>query len=460
MGMLDSYEKLMSHLIEQDLFYGSVLIRKGSFLLYFKNHGFTSIETQQHIDDRTNFELASVSKPFTAMAIMILMEQGRLTYEDPVEWYLPELPYKAITVRHLLNHTSGLPDYMLLFHEHWDKSKIATNMDVLRLLAEFKPASLFEPGTKWEYSNTGYVLLALIIERVSGGSYSNFLKKHIFDTVGMNDTRVSTFMPGRSRDVRDALGYLRTEEGFVLPEDSEETSYVRYLGGIYGDGTVRSTPRDLLAWDRALYDHSLVQEETWLEAIQPTSLPDGSSAEYGFGWIVYQTEELGRIVSHGGSWPGYSTTLIRYIDKDACIIYLSNAPGSVEVEQGIVEALECILYDKPYELPQRPVEPDYISVAPEILQAYVGTYELDGGTPLYIQLDGEDLYIQVEGQSKFLLRAVKETEFVIQSVQVTGKVVFVREANSTAVNELVIHQGMEFRAVRVGSSEQEGEEAL
>jgi len=434
------------YLIDQNLFQGSVLVRKGDHFLFRKQYGMANLSAGQRIEEGTVFELASVSKPFTSLAIMILQEKGMLSYEDSLSRYVPELPYPGVTVRNLLNHTSGLPDYTELFHKYWDRSKTAANSDVVQLLSHYRPAPLFLPGENWAYSNTGYVLLALIIEQVSGLTFHEFLDRYIFQKLGMSNTFVAASTPEKRINNQAALGYIRVAEDRLVPSDElEETDYVTYLGGIYGDGMIRSTPWDLHLWDQALSQYSLVAKKTWDEAVLPTMLPDGTRIDYGFGWQLHADEELGSIVSHGGSWPGFSTSMIRYADRDATIIYLSNAPQEVEIEQQVILAMENILFGKAYEKPVKKEMPNYISVAPELLKHYEGIYRLEDGTKVSICREGLQMYLQVEGQNRFLLRAVAENEFLIKDVN--GKIRFLRSEQGD-VRELIIDQGAEYRAAR------------
>ncbi len=158
---------------------------------YYKNcKGDLKIDNQESLNENTLFDLASCSKPFTAMSIMILQEQGKLNYSDNIEKFLPDFPYKDITIENLLTHTSGLPDYMELFEKNWDKSKIATNKDVLELLMKYKPKMSFKPGKQYEYCNTGYAVLSSIIEKISGQSFKDFMSDSIFKPLGMNRTQV------------------------------------------------------------------------------------------------------------------------------------------------------------------------------------------------------------------------------------------------------------------------------
>ncbi len=173
-------------------FSGVVLVADHGKPLYHQAFGFANAEAKQNVDTASVFELASVSKQFTAMLVVMLNEEGKLKYDDPVEKYLPGLPYQGITIRHLLNHTSGLPDYQQLMDEKWDKSKVATNEDILLYLKKFHPPVFFLPGEKYKYSNTGYVLLGSIVEKASGRGFVEFCRERIFNPLAMTSTNIRT----------------------------------------------------------------------------------------------------------------------------------------------------------------------------------------------------------------------------------------------------------------------------
>lgn len=271
------------------------------------------------------FELASLSKAFTAMSVMMLKVEGKLAYDDPVEKFIPGLPYPGITIRHLLTHTSGLPDYEKVMDAHWDKAKIAHNADIIAAYKQYKPARAFAPGDKYEYSNGGYVLLASVVEKASGQDFAAFVRARIFKPVGMADTDIRTPADWDRID-RFALGYVRPKQGgdYVRASSLPDASYSAYLAGRYGPGRVSSTAGDLLKWDRALYTDTLIPKAEMEEAYKPMKLNDGTLSQYGFGWMLGRDPVLGRIARHTGHNPGYANHIIRFIDKDITIIVLTN----------------------------------------------------------------------------------------------------------------------------------------
>lgn len=323
-------------------FSGVVLIAEKGKPVYKKAFGYKRFETKDPITTSSIFELASVSKQFTAMTIMMLKEAGKLGYDDPVEKYIPGLPYPGITIRHLLNHTSGLPDYQNVMDQHWDKRKVADNSDNITYLIKYHPARLFEPGAKYTYSNTGYMLLASIAEKASGQEFIEFCRKRIFKPVGMTHTDIRTRQEKLARpDVAWGHMYIAEKKRYVQADSFPQFNYAIWLGNRKGPGRISSTADDLLKWDRTLYTNKLVSQQTLADAFAPAPLNDGSSTSYGFGWELSKSDKLGKIVWHDGDNPGYKTQITRYIDTDKTVIVLCN--NAHEKLPTILKAIDALL---------------------------------------------------------------------------------------------------------------------
>jgi len=324
-----SIDSIMTSIVDTAKFNGNILVARGGKVVYQKSFGMADFYTKAELNDSSLFELASVSKQFTAMGIMMLKEQGRLAYEDDVKRYIPELPYEGMTIRHFLTHTSGIPAYEENF-EGWDSNAIAFNEDMINLLAKKKPSVLFTPGEKWEYSNTAYAMLATIIERVTKKSYADFLQENIFTPLNMKRTRVFNTRRSTKEVIPNyAFGFVYSDslKKYVLPDSLPSLHYVYTLDGIVGDGTVNSTTTDLLVWDQALYTEKLVKQTTLQDAYTPVKLKNDSTFNYGFGWGIEKDSILGKTVQHSGGWPGYVTYIKRYLEKNYCIILLTNNEG-------------------------------------------------------------------------------------------------------------------------------------
>lgn len=320
------FDTLFTSLAQKGSFNGNVLIAEKGQIVFQKSYGLAIEEQKISLNANSVFELASVSKQFTAMAVVLLQKQGKLKYEDRISKYIPTLDfYGDITIAHLLYHQGGLPDYMDLFEEKWDKSKFATNADVIQMLSTHKLEALFKPGVKYEYSNTGYALLATIIEVSSGKTYGDFLKQHIFKPLGMKHTLVyrSRFAPQRIKNY--AMGYEVDSMGVKgLMDDKGKMFFTYYLDGIVGDGMVNATAGDLLKWDRALYGNTLIQDSDRALIFEPGKTSDGKPTKYAFGWMIDQLEDYGKIANHSGGWSGYVTFIERHLDTDKTIIVLQN----------------------------------------------------------------------------------------------------------------------------------------
>lgn len=354
-------------------FNGNVLVAKGGKMIYQQALGYADYTSGSRLNDSSVFELASVSKQFTAMGIMICQEKGWLKYDDKIKRFFPNLPYENITVRHLLTHTSGLPSYEDQMEKKWDRKKIAHNQDVLDLLTNEKDTLLFQPGSKWVYSNTGYTLLASIIEKVSGLSYPDFMTKNIFQPLGMTHTFIySTRRTTGKIPSNYALGFVFVDslKRYILPDSIASLDMVYYLDGIVGDGCVNSTTGDLFTWQKALFGNKLVSQSSTDLMFSPLvqQSPRDTNTFYGFGVGIQTRTPQGKVISHTGGWPGYRTLMAHRVGPDETIIILSNN----ETNNGLLRAgIESILNGDTLVMPY---EHKVKSIDPSLLDRYVGKY--------------------------------------------------------------------------------------
>ena len=327
----------------------AVLVVRNGKPVFRRGYGVTDLRTLHPIDAQTNFRLASFTKQFTAMCIMLLVHDGKLRYDDHLTGIFPEFPAygKSITVRNLLNHTSGLRDYEdILMKQYPDtpEDKIPQILDagVLKLL-EQQSAGDFPAGSKWEYSNSGYALLAMIVEKVSGEPFGEFLHERIFAPLKMNDTLA--FEKGKNEVPRRAYGHTR-EKNVWRQTDQSPTS------AVLGDGGIYSSIDDLAKWDRALREHGLLSESEMKPALTPVQLaagpakfPDGSPVSYGFGWFLAPYKGHARM-SHDGETVGFRTTIQRFPDDNLSIIVLANR-SDVNPEELALKVADLYLREKP-----------------------------------------------------------------------------------------------------------------
>ena len=440
---IQKIDSLLNVLFTEKSINGNILIAEKGTVLYKKSFGLANETTQEKLNENSIFELASISKQFTAMAIAILKEKGKLSYDDKLTKFFPELyTYDTITIKNLVQHTSGLPDYMELMGGLFDKSKIATNKDMIAMLAQQRPNLMFEPNTKWEYSNTGYALLGSIIEKASGMSYGDYLKKAIFSPLKMTNTFVYTRRYAPKKVSNYAYGYVYNDslKKYVLPDDFYATKEVIWLDGIVGDGTVNSTVNDLLKWDRALYTDKLLTKAGMDQVFEVGTLNDGSKTQYGFGWMIEQNKDFGKLASHSGGWAGYKTFIDRHIDNDKTIIVLQNHD---EVKLP-VKSIRSILYNQLLEV--KKVRKD-ITLTNEQLQKFVGVYEIQQGFEMRITVENNQLYTQLTGQSPFPLFAETDTLFFLKVVD--AQLQFEKDEKGGVSSAILLQNGNKIEAKKI-----------
>lgn len=377
----------------QGQFQGSVLIAAQDTVLYQQSFGVADESTGRLLNDSSVYELASVSKQFTAMAILLLEEKGKLKLTDSLRHFFPELPYPGVTVQHLVYHTGGLPDYLLLVKDNTPRGITVNNQDLIRLLARLQVKAVFPPGEKWEYSNTGYALLAAIVEKVSGQSYGDFLQDQVFRPLGMKHTQVYRRRYEKRTVENYAYGYVRDSAGrFILPDEHPNFSdMVVRLDGIVGDGTVNSTTGDLFRWSRALDKHLLLPAHRMQQLYTPGRLNNGEETSYAFGWLTDHLTGIGRIVNHGGGWPGYGSLIQKHLDDGKLIILLSNHDQpTLPLEQ-----VPDLIYGK------IPLPTGTITIPPGQLAEYAGTYQIFPEFTITVTAEGNQLMAQASGQAKF-----------------------------------------------------------
>lgn len=306
----------------------AVIVIRGGKVLYRRGYGLADVEAHVAVTPATNFRLASVTKQFTAMAIMMLAERGKLSFDSPLTRFFPDYPEygRQITVRQLLNHTSGLKAYEDLIPA--GQTAQVKDRDVLEMLRQ-QTSGYFAPGSDWRYSNTGYAHLAMIVEKASGMGFAAFLKKNIFGPLKMSGT--VAFEDGVSTVRNRSYGYSEKGEGFERTDQS-------LTSAVLGDGGIYSSLDDLMKWDQALYTTKLVTADTRELAWLPLVLSNGKQTHYGFGWEIGEWHGL-RTVRHGGSTVGFRTHILRVPDKEFSVIVLINRAQAKpeEIADRIVE---------------------------------------------------------------------------------------------------------------------------
>ena len=291
----------------------SVIVIRDGKVLFRHAYGLADVEAHVAATTATNYRLASVTKQFTAMSILMLAERQRLSLDDDLTRFFPDYPAygKQVTIRHLLTHTSGLRAYEDLIPA--ERTAQVHDIDVLDLLKR-QTSTYFAPGSEWRYSNTGYAHLALIVEKASGMRFAAFLKKNIFDPLHMAGT--VAYEEGVSTVRNRAYGYTERAGAFERTDQSVTSA-------VLGDGGIYSSVEDLFRWDQALYTTRLVRAETLQAAFTPALLTNGTKTAYGFGWEIGEYKGL-KTVRHGGSTVGFRTHICRIPEKRFTVIVLVN----------------------------------------------------------------------------------------------------------------------------------------
>jgi CubicO group peptidase (beta-lactamase class C family) len=332
--IISGLDSIFACRVKETCFNGCVLLAKRGRVIYKKAMGFSDHENKKMLDLNSSFQLSSTSKPFTATAVLILMERGKLSLNDSIQKFIPNFPYRGITVRMLLCHRSGLPNYMYFASDYFkDKDKLLSNQDIVDCMIREQPARDAAPNKKFEYSNTNYLLLALIIEKVSGEKYAAFMKKNLFDPVGMHRTFVLDRM-------NDTVRIERTK-GYEGKGQKWEAAPVDMLDGVLGDKNIYSTIYDMFLFDRALYSGKLLKPGTLTEAYSGRSHEKAGKRNYGLGWRIVENENGWQGIYHNGWWHGYNSTFFRRpLDETVIVILCNHNNKSTYRIQDILQVLD------------------------------------------------------------------------------------------------------------------------
>jgi CubicO group peptidase (beta-lactamase class C family) len=326
-------DSLVNKFHTQQRFSGNILVALAGQEIFSRSVGYQDPLKKETLAKNNIFQLASVSKQFTATAIMLLSLDGKVEFEEMVTKYIPEFPYKGISLNHLLHHTSGLPNYMYLVDKYWKSPNSPNNDDVIKLLAKYKLPVFFQPGSRYDYSNTGYVILATVVQRVSGVSLNSFLQDRIFKPLGMNNTYVFSSADSTCRRMH-IDGFKALKRGYIRYQTSHND-------GPVGDKGICSTIEDMFKWDRALYQESIITKEMLDLAFMPAKDKLGRDIPYGYGFRLKQSADGERVIYHNGIWQGFRTNFHRYIESGNTIIVLNNT--SIRSNHELVSKIENIL---------------------------------------------------------------------------------------------------------------------
>lgn len=427
---LDAY---LNELSEQKRFSGSVLVAKDGQILLSKGYGMANYEHDVPNMPQTKFRLASITKQFTATAIMLFQERDLLSVTDTISKYIPDYPNgDKITIHHLLTHTSGIPN--ITSFPDYKKKKIKPHT-LERLIERFKNKPLdFEPGERFQYSNSGYMLLSYIVEKVSGQKYEVFVTENIFKPLGMNDSGFDT----SSAILKNRASGYSLENDVLVNSDYIDMSFPAGAGALY------STVEDLYRWDRALYSNKLLSKKS-IDTIffaykNVTADKKQDFPGYGYGWITRKSK--GRsIVEHSGAIEGFSNDIRRYLEEKLCVIVLGNI-ARTKAER-ISQTLAAIALGEKYEWPKKRI---VFKIDPVIYDQYIGKYKFNDNFTVNIIRQDNMLFAQQNGRAKIQLFPESETEFFQKYIDI--QVAFVKDANGK-VRQLILHDYGDHTAQKV-----------
>ncbi|MBU5427598.1 serine hydrolase [Tissierella pigra] len=428
--MTAKLNEYMKALEKNENFHGSILIAKEGSILLNEGYGFANFDQNTLNKTQTKFAIGSVTKQFTAMAIMQLSEKGLIDVNDSLSKYLPDFPNgDLITIHNLLTHSSGLVNFTELMEFYTLSSNNQTPMDILNLVKD-KPL-IFKPGEKFSYNNTNYLILGMLVEQLSNMSYEDYLQENIFNPINMNNTGISY---GKNNGLHDATAYSGYLE--VVPIDDEVL-----LRGAYGAGNMYSTTEDLYRWSEALKTEKLVNKDTMNQIFKEHIDMEGVGS-YGYGWMIIDSE-VGKIILHGGNTLGFTSSISRVVDLDLTIIVLSNV-GYYDTTT-LVNTLTSIALGGVHELPEALTEIEIKDA--DLYDKYIGEYELAPEVICTITREGNRIFAQLTGQEKFEIFPCTEDDFFYKIVD--AKITFVKDDGGNVTN-LVLHQmGQEISAIKI-----------
>ena len=418
--------------LDAGAFSGAVLIARGGKVILSKGYGMANYELDAPNTPQIKFHIASVSKSFTAAAILLLEERGLLKTTDPLSKHIPDYPSGGrITLHHLLTHTSGIPN-VNNFPDYDEKSKFPHTTAALLAMFKDKPL-VMEPGARYNYSNSNYNVLAYIIEKVSGQSYGQFLRENIFDPLGMRDT---------GHDV-DATTILKNVADGYVPVRVKDLAKAPYLDWTIktGNGSLYSTVEDLYRWDRALYTERLLKKATRERMF--TAHVEG----VGYGWFISRRHSR-RAIRMSGRSPGFGSEIARYVDEDLCVIVLSN--NYAATAGTIANDLAAVALGEKYEMPPPVVRP--VALTAQALHAYTGRYQggedfFVPGVSLNIEKKGGELQLTYSLGGVVMLLPLSETKFLDRPFWAT--LTFVRTERGEVMHIVYRSGGTDYVAKKV-----------
>ena len=422
-------DQIVQSYVSNKQFMGSVLVARGNEVLFSKGYGSANLEWEIPNTPSTKFRLGSVTKQFTAASILLLEERGKLKVDDPVKKYLPAAPaaWNKMTIFHVLTHTAGIPNFTG-FADYASSEPFPTTPE--KLVARFRDKPLeFEPGEKWNYSNSGYVLLGYLIEQISGQSYERFVQENIFTPLGMKD---SGYDSNSAVIARRAAGYAPGPNGPV------NAGFI-HMSVPYAAGSLYSTTEDLLRWEQGLFGGKLLSAAS----LQKMTTPFKS--DYAFGVQVH-TVNGRKVIDHDGGIEGFNTRLAYYPQDKLTVVVLGNLKGPAP--QQIASTLAAVAHGETVTLQSERKE---ITLDPKVLGRYVGAYQMSPAVNMLITLDNNQLLSKLTNQGAIPIFPESETKFFVKVVD--AQLEFSGSDAQGRATQLILHQnGRDMPAKRLDAA--------
>lgn len=393
------FDKMLSEQFKTNETGATALVARKGQIIYKKAFGMANLEYNTPMQVDNIFRIGSITKQFTAVAILQLMEQGKLNMQDEITKFIPDYPTHGhkITIEHLLTHTSGIQSYTGMKDF---RGKMTLDLKPTELIDYFKNQPMeFAPGTKWKYNNSGYFLLGFIIEKVSGKTYQQYVEDNFFKRLGMSNSLYGS----DSKIIKKRAGaYSKDSTGVI-------NAPLMSMTLPYAGGSIQSTVEDLFKWHQAVHSYKLVKKESLDKAFTKYKLTDGKETDYGYGWFLRNVQESSSI-EHGGSINGFLTQSIYLPKEDVFVAVFSNCncnPPSV-----IGSKIAALAIGKPYEYKE-------ISLDNTVLQGYTGVYENEKGEQRVITLAENQLYAKLSGAAKIKIKAYLKDKFFFEDLMTT-----------------------------------------
>lgn len=416
-------EYIDAHL-QMNQFCGAILIAKNGQIVANKGYGYANYAFKIENTPQTKFRIGSLTKGFTAVAIMQLVENKKLKLDDKLIKFIPDYPRgEEITIQHLLNMTSGIPNHTEL--DDFNKERRVYQHSILETIETFKSKPLeFNPGEQFQYSNSNYILLGLIIEQVAEMSYAEYVAQNIFKPLEMENSGYE--IPEKIIE--------NMARGYGLKNDEIINAKYRDMSNAHASGALYSTVEDLYKWDRALYGEKLISKESMELMFTPVE------ANYGFGWGIVNVFDH-KIIAHSGEIDGFASNISRFVDDDICIIILSNFEH-IPMNRINIDLISMV-FGRKYAIPE---VVKVIDLSESVMQDYVGKYEYNANLTFDISYAEGILHCQLTGQPKFELAPISNTEFILRAVN--AKILFSKNTKNETDKLFLLQGDQKIEAIR------------